>query len=490
MGKVLPDTPLDRPEVNSGNGHGTVFNRHSLGISTFPCKPHANYRQTCYGRYTCSGDQLRAKAKPCQRNKVEMMWTTILNKMLGQLIRQGTLIIHFSDGTAQRHGNGTAPTVTVRIHDPALAGRMVRNPDLAVGEAYVDGALTIDDDDLHGFLALVIANTKGGGAQVWWRRMQNAAKVMVRGAAQFNTSKRSAANVEHHYDLSGALYDLFLDADRQYSCGYFLHPDDTLEQAQVQKKAHIAAKLCLKPGMTVLDIGSGWGGMAITLARDYGAKVLGVTLSQEQYKRSVERAAEAGLSDRVTFQLIDYRHLTGQFDRIVSVGMFEHVGVPHYVRYFTQVKTLLAPDGVALIHSIGRAAPPSTTNPWIAKHIFPGGYVPALSEMSAAMEKSGLWPTDVEVWRLHYAMTLAHWLQRFDANIDKIRALYDDRFCRMWRYYLVASEMTFREGRQCVFQMQLANRQDAVPLTRDYISDASPPVVTGLDKERWAQAAQ
>ena len=417
------------------------------------------------------------------------MWTVFLNKMLKQLLRSGTLIIHFPDGSMQRHGDGGAPSVTVRVIDPTLPARLVRNPDLALGEAYVEGTLTIDNDDLHSFLALVIANTKGGGRQVWWRRIQNAARVMLRSAGQLNTSKRSAANVEHHYDLSGALYDLFLDADRQYSCGYFIHPDDTLEQAQMQKKAHIAAKLCLQPGMTVLDIGSGWGGMAITLARDYGAKVVGLTLSQEQYKSSVARAAEAGLSDRVSFQLIDYRKFVGKFDRVVSVGMFEHVGVPHYAEYFRRVKDFLTPDGVALIHSIGRAAPPSSTNPWVAKYIFPGGYVPALSEMSAAVEKSGLWPTDVEVWRLHYAMTIAHWHRRFEANIDAIRALYDDRFCRMWRYYLVASEMTFREGRQCVFQMQLANRQDAVPLTRDYISEASGHPV-GTLKQRWDQAAQ
>ncbi len=421
------------------------------------------------------------------------MWTIILNRMLAQLIRHGTLILHFPDGTSQSHGNGGVPSVSVRLTDPAVIARLVRNPDLALGEAYVEGSLTIDADDLRGLLALVIANAKGGGALVWWRRIQDAVRVMLRGAAQFNSAERSAANVEHHYDLSGALYDLFLDADRQYSCGYFLHPEDTLEQAQQQKKVHIAAKLCLQPGMTVLDIGSGWGGMALTLAKDYGATVLGVTLSQEQYKRSVERAAEAGLSDRVSFHLMDYRHLTGRFDRIVSVGMFEHVGVPHYPAYFAQVKTLLAPDGIALIHTIGRAAPPSATNPWITKYIFPGGYVPALSEMSAAMEKSGLWPTDVEVWRLHYAMTLAHWLQRFEANIEKIRALYDERFCRMWRYYLIASEMTFREGRQCVFQMQLAKRQDAVPLTRDYITEASRPELLHPDlghKNRWDQAAQ
>ena len=416
------------------------------------------------------------------------MWNILLKTMIGQLIRRGTLTIHLPDGTVQRHGDNTQPEVTVRVTDPTVLARIVRNPDLALGEAYVDGTFTIDGDDLRGFLTMIIANTKGGETQVWWRRAQNAAKVMLRGAAQFNTASRSQSNVAHHYDLSGELYDLFLDEDRQYSCGYFISPDDTLEQAQIQKKAHIAAKLCLKPGMTVLDIGSGWGGMALTLARDYGAKVLGVTLSQEQLKRSVERAADAGLSDRVSFKLIDYRHLTGTFDRIVSVGMFEHVGVPHFAKYFGQVKNLLAPDGVALIHTIGRAAPPSTTNPWITKHIFPGGYVPALSEMAAAVEKSGLWPTDVEVWRLHYAQTLAHWLRRFDANIDKVRALYDDRFCRMWRYYLIASEMTFREGRQCVFQMQLARHQDAVPLTRDYVTEGSRPDL--MNKNRWDQAAQ
>jgi cyclopropane-fatty-acyl-phospholipid synthase len=403
------------------------------------------------------------------------MWNLLLNKMLGQLIRKGTLIVHLPDGSTQHHGNGSPPTVTVRFLDPNVIARIVRNPDMAVGEAYVDGTMTIDNDDLHGFLGLVIANVRTGDDRIWWRRIQNGVRVMLRGIAQFNTSERARANVAHHYDLSGALYDMFLDTDRQYSCGYFINPDDTLEQAQIQKKAHIAKKLCLKPGMTVLDIGSGWGGMAITLARDYGAKVVGVTLSQEQHKRSTERAAEAGLSDRVSFQLIDYRQLKGRFDRVVSVGMFEHVGVPHYLEYFNRVKEFLAPDGIALIHTIGRAAPPSATNPWITKYIFPGGYVPALSEMSSAVEKAGLWPTDVEVWRLHYASTLAHWHKRFMANIDAARALYDEQFCRMWRYYLVASEMTFREGRQCVFQMQLAHSQDAVPLTRDYIS-ATPEI--------------
>jgi cyclopropane-fatty-acyl-phospholipid synthase len=243
----------------------------------------------------------------------------------------------------------------------------------------------------------------------------------------------------------------------------------TLEQAQAAKKAHIANKLRLEPGMTVLDIGCGWGGMALTLARDHGARVTGVTLSEEQLRVATARAAEAGLADRVTFRLQDYREVGGRFDRIVSVGMFEHVGVPHYRAYFDTVARLLAPEGVALIHTIGRASPPGATSPWIQKYIFPGGYVPALSEVMPPVERSGLWPTDVEVWRLHYAETLRCWQERFDANRDAVRALYDERFVRMWRFYLVASEMTFRAGRQCVFQVQLAHRQTAVPLTRAYL---------------------
>jgi cyclopropane-fatty-acyl-phospholipid synthase len=259
----------------------------------------------------------------------------------------------------------------------------------------------------------------------------------------------------------------------QYSCAYFRRPDDSLDLAQAQKKALIAAKLRLQPGMRVLDIGCGWGGMALTLAQDYGVRVLGVTLSEEQHRVATARAREAGLADRVEFRLMDYRDVTGPFDRIVSVGMFEHVGVPHYDTYFAHVHDLLAEDGVALIHTIGRAAPPSATGPWVRKYIFPGGYVPALSEMMAAVERHDLWPTDIEVLRLHYAETLRHWHERFMAEVEAITALYDARFVRMFRYYLLGSEMAFRHGRQCVFQVQLARQRDAVPLTRDYLWQAA-----------------
>ena len=399
------------------------------------------------------------------------MWDRILDRLLRSLIRDGNLTVQMPSGARQSYGNGSGPAVTVTLHDPALPGRLVRGPDMALGEAYMDQTLTVENDDLAGFLALLLRNAADGRAD-WWRYPLERAQRVLRLVQQITPAPRARANVAHHYDLSGGLYDLFLDPDRQYSCGYFKTPDDTLEQAQAQKKAHIAAKLRLAPGMRVLDIGCGWGGMALSLARDHGVQVLGITLSLEQHRIATARAAEAGLGGQVEFRLTDYRAVTGKFDRIVSVGMFEHVGVPQYRTYFRQVRDLLAPDGVALIHTIGRTTPPGITSPWITRYIFPGGYCPALSEVMPAVQSSGLWTTDIEVWRLHYAETLRHWRKRFEANIDRAAALYDDRFCRMWRYYLTASEMTFRHYGQCVFQIQLAHRQDAVPLTRDYLYKA------------------
>ncbi|MDP3961438.1 MAG: cyclopropane-fatty-acyl-phospholipid synthase family protein [Pseudorhodobacter sp.] len=399
------------------------------------------------------------------------MWDRILDRLLRSLIRDGNLTVRMPGGVQKTYGDGSGPAVHVTLHDPALPGRLVRGPDLALGEAYMDQTLTIENDDLAGFLALLLHNAANGRAD-WWRYPLEHAQRVFRLLQQVTPAPRARRNVAHHYDLQGELYDLFLDPDRQYSCGYFKTPDDTLEQAQAQKKAHIAAKLRLAPGMRVLDIGCGWGGMALSLARDHGVQVLGITLSLEQHRIATARAAEAGLAGLVEFRLTDYRAVTGVFDRIVSVGMFEHVGVPQYRTYFRQVRDLLAPDGVALIHTIGRTTPPGITSPWITKYIFPGGYCPALSEMMPAIQGSGLGTTDIEVWRLHYAETLREWRKRFEANIDRAAALYDDRFCRMWRYYLTASEMTFRHYGQCVFQIQLAHRQDAVPLTRDYLYTA------------------
>ncbi len=396
------------------------------------------------------------------------MWTKALDALLTHLFRSGDLKITFPDGSTGHYGDGRGQPVAVTLHDPALPRRIVLSPDMAVGEAYMDGRLTIEEDDLYGFLGLAIRNIAANG-QPWFRKPLVLGRHLLRSIDQFNPLTRARENVAHHYDLSGELYDLFLDADRQYSCAYFARPDMTLDEAQEAKKHHIAGKLLIEPGMRVLDIGCGWGGMGLTLARDYGAEVLGVTLSREQHAMAQARAEAAGLADKAKFELMDYRNVEGQFDRIVSVGMFEHVGVPHYDEYFRTVMQRLTPEGIALIHTIGRAEPPGTTSPWIAKYIFPGGYVPAMSEAVKSIEKQHLFTTDIEVWRLHYAETLRHWHDRFMANIDKARALYDERFCRMWRYYLIACELTFRLNRQVVFQFQLSPRQDAVPLTRDYL---------------------
>jgi cyclopropane-fatty-acyl-phospholipid synthase len=286
---------------------------------------------------------------------------------------------------------------------------------------------------------------------------------------QINGLGASKKNVAAHYDLTPALYDLFLDADRQYSCAYFRDARNSLEQAQADKKAHVARKLLIAPGMRVLDIGCGWGGLAITLARDFEAHVVGITLSEEQLAVARRRAEEAGLSGQVEFRLQDYREVEGTFDRVVSVGMFEHVGVPNYRTYFRTVRDRLAPDGVALIHTIGHAGPPSPTNPFIARHIFPGGYIPSLSEVAPAIERAGLRLCDLEAWRLHYAHTLRHWFDRFTARADEAEAIHDARFVRMWKFYLAASEATFRWGRQDVWQFQLSRKADSVPVTRDYL---------------------
>jgi cyclopropane-fatty-acyl-phospholipid synthase len=296
--------------------------------------------------------------------------------------------------------------------------------------------------------------------------------MLTRHRQQANGLRRSRRNVAHHYDLSGKLYDLFLDKDRQYSCAYFTNNNKTLDEAQHDKKRHLAAKLLLtKPGLKVLDIGSGWGGLGLYLARVCQADVTGVTLSAEQLKVSNDRAKAEGLAERARFHLRDYREEQGRYDRIVSVGMFEHVGAGNYRAFFRKMKELLKDDGVAVLHSIGRMSPPGSTNPWLRKYIFPGGYTPALSETFAAIEQEGLWITDVEILRLHYADTLKEWRRRFQENRAEVARLYDERFCRMWEFYLAGCEVAFRRMDQMVFQIQIAKRQDAVPLTRDYMLD-------------------
>src|SRR3990172_3404684 len=334
----------------------------------------------------------------------------------------------------------------------------------------MNGTLTVEGGTLYDLLDLAGRNIAGldshplSALRTWFGKA-------LRVVHTYNPVPRARRNVAHHYDLSGEPYDLFLDADRQFSCAYFVGDNDSLEVAQDNKKLHIASKLLLEPGQRVLDIGSGWGGLALYLARLADVDVTGVTLSAEQQRVAERRAKEAGLSDRVRFHLRDYREVTGRYDRIVSVGMFEHVGIAHFGAYFRKVRELLTEDGVALLHSIGRMDPPGATDPWIRKYIFPGGYTPALSEVAAVVERSGLWIADIEILRLHYAKTLREWRRRFLANRDKACALYDERFCRMWEFYLTGCEIAFRHIGQMVFQMQLARHQDAVPLTRDYAAE-------------------
>jgi len=394
----------------------------------------------------------------------------LLARLLSRIIRIGRLELVDASGQHHVFGGLPGPSVTVRLHDKALHWKLIVNPRLNVPEAYMDGTLTIEDGDIYALLELLGRNDELMWEAGSWRTI-NHLGLFTRRLHQYNPIRRSRRNVAHHYDLSDELYDLFLDRDRQYSCAYFLGADDDIDTAQLNKRQHIAAKLLLRPGMRVLDIGSGWGGLALYLASECGADVTGLTLSTEQLKVAQRRAAQAGLADRVRFHLRDYREEKEQYDRIVSVGMFEHVGVGQYSAFFGQVKALLKPDGVALLHSIGRMDGPGATNPWIRKYIFPGGYSPAISEVLTVIERTRLWVTDVEVLRLHYAETLKAWRRRFLAQRDKVLKLYDERFCRMWETYLVGSEMAFRHGGHLVMQIQMAKAIDTVPLTRDYMFD-------------------
>jgi len=395
----------------------------------------------------------------------------LLNAMLEKFVQTGTIRIIDADNKTYEHSGAQGPEVTLRFTDKKLGRRLFLNPELRAGEAYVDGTMIFEQGTIRDLLMIFALNRSSLRNQPLQKSIRRVLKRM-RSLHQRNSITNARANVAHHYDLSNELYRLFLDEDMHYSCAYFNTADDTLEVAQQNKIRHIAAKLDLKPGQKVLDIGSGWGGMAMFMAEHCDVEVLGVTLSKEQQTLATSRAKERGLQDRVRFELRDYREVEGQFDRIVSIGMFEHVGIAHHQEYFTKINSLLTPDGAALVHAIGRKGGPGTTGAWIRKYIFPGGYSPALSETCTAIEKAGLWVTDMEILRLHYADTLVAWEQRFQDNRQQISDLLDERFCRMWEFYLIISEMSFRHGKHMVFQVQLSKSVDALPVTRDYMAEA------------------
>lgn len=392
----------------------------------------------------------------------------VLSHMFSYFFQIGTLRVIGPNGRIVEFGNRTEPSATIHIHDQNLPIKLFRNFELYAGEAYMDGTLTFEDCTVADFLNVFSVN-RGSMASYPLQNVLRRISRMVRAFQQYNPIGKAQKNVAHHYDLSRELYELFLDEDMQYSCAYFENGDETLEEAQEKKKRHIAAKLQLAPGQRILDIGCGWGGMALYLAHHEDLEVLGVTLSEEQHKVACERAEALGLSHRVRFELRDYREVQGPFDRIVSVGMFEHVGVTRYDEFFKHVYDFLADDGLAVLHSIGHMSPPSVASPWLRKYIFPGAYSPALSEVFAATERQHLWVSDLEVLRVHYADTLVEWNKRFQANRDRIAEIYDERFCRMWEFYLISAETMFRTGAQMVFQLQLARTRDAASLTRDSI---------------------
>ena len=390
--------------------------------------------------------------------------------MLGQHMAHGTLTLRFPDGSERLIVRSAHPILRVELKSWRWAWRIVANPGLAFGEAYVDGGFVMLEGSIFEFMDSLFAVDRRQRGPVL--TLRDGIAWLGRRLQQFNPAPVAKRNVAHHYDLSGEFYRLLLDEDRQYSCAYFRTGDESIDEAQRAKKRHIANKLLLdRPGLRVLDIGCGWGGTAITLARDYGADVTGITLSEEQLGVARQRAAEAGLGDRVRFELLDYRALTGRFDRILSVGMFEHVGINHYQSFFDTIRRCLAPDGVALIHAIGRSDGPRATNAWLGKYIFPGGYSPALSEVLPPLERSGLIATDIEILRLHYAKTLSRWRDNLEHHRDAIRALYDERFLRMMEFYLAGAELAFTRTGHMVWQLQLSRRQTAVPLTRDYITE-------------------
>jgi cyclopropane-fatty-acyl-phospholipid synthase len=392
---------------------------------------------------------------------------SLLRFLLQRFVRRGTLHVTLASGMRFTCGDGTGAPISVRFASKALERHILFDPEMGLGEGYMDGILIVENATISDLLALMSDQPTlfaGLSAPLQYLRF------VLRPIHQFNSRRRARRNVAHHYDLDRGLYSLFLDSDLQYSCAYFERPDQSLDDAQLAKKRHLTAKLLTSPGQRILDIGSGWGGFALYLAEVAGARVSGITLSEAQLRIARQRADERKLSRRIDFRLQDYRDVTGAFDRIISVGMFEHVGVDYYDAFFRHCAAVLKDDGVMMLHSIGRSEGPTVTSSWIEKYIFPGGYIPALSEVLPAIERAGLLVNDIEILRLHYAETLKAWRERFLARAEDAERLYDKRFVRMWEYYLAASEMGFRNLNLMNIQIQITKRQRIVPMTRDYIA--------------------
>lgn len=423
------------------------------------------------------------------------MW--LLDKLLRGVVREGRLVIVDHDGRTYTYGADDRDPITIRFTQPGTAMRIVRNPQLGAGEAYMDGHLLVDPPhDIRDMVMLVMGNAaRAGGLDTpsRWRRLLDKALWRL---DQANDRRRARRNVSHHYELSRQFYELFLDEDRQYTMAYWRSPDETLEQAQRDKKALIAAKLLMNPetsgGMRVLDIGCGWGGLALYLNRHYGCEVLGISLAPDQVRFANERAQAAGVADKVRFELIDYRDVTGTFDRITSVGMIEHVGAGRFAEYFAKTRSLLADDGIMLTHTIGRTAGPGRTDAWTRKHVFPGGYIPAMSELVTALEGAGWQLGDVEILRYHYALTLNEWYNRTNLHAEQISELYDERLLRKWQFYLAGAEQAFRFADMVNFHIQSVANQSALPMTRDYIAAEAARLMAADPVPHWhlAQAAE
>jgi cyclopropane-fatty-acyl-phospholipid synthase len=420
------------------------------------------------------------------------MW--LLDKMLRTLLRKGELIVVDHDGTEYRYGApepGFRP-VRVRLTDRGAAMSIAKDPRVGAGEAYMDGRLVVDEGDIRDLILLIRYNApfERQGALKPKGPVRKALNRVVGRLDQVNWKSRSRRNAEHSYNLTRRLFELFLDEDRQYTMAYYRDTSNSLEKAQLDKKAHLAAKLHLKPGMKVLDIGCGWGGFALYLHRHYDVDVLGIALAPDQIQFCRERAAELGVSDRVKFELMDYRDVQGPFDRISSVGLIEHLGTPHYPGFFAKTRELLADDGVMISHCCGRAGGPGVTDKWTRKYIFPGGYIPALSELVGEAEKHRLIVTDVEAMRYHYSHTLEEWYRRTNRAQAEITALYDERFFRMWQFYLAGAEAAFRYGGMVNYQLQYVKRRDAIPMTRDYMYEESQRLRESEEPPEWHLAAE